>query len=202
MLTSAEVSKKFADEAFGNVPLPKPEQVDENATDAARVRKLHTARPFERLSLESLFAARSGSSDYLPDVADGDVTLLNAKADRFAVFVRRVALRVFGNLKRKSWQDFPPSQVRSLRGFTSVIATLDPSGKLLSAEVAESSGVPAFDSIVLTSARAGTWDDNPPAGARLPDGTIQFIFQARTWSRVAADGHSEQRWLLLGTGLR
>ncbi|MGH7856651.1 MAG: hypothetical protein ACREQY_04915, partial [Candidatus Binatia bacterium] len=36
-----------------------------------------------------------GTPDYLPDVRQGKFTLLNAKADLFAPFVRRVGLRVF-----------------------------------------------------------------------------------------------------------
>ena len=36
-----------------------------------------------------------GSADYLPNVRQGDITLLNTKADRFAPFVRRVGMRVF-----------------------------------------------------------------------------------------------------------
>jgi hypothetical protein len=36
-----------------------------------------------------------GSLDFLPAVRDGDITMLNTKADQFAPFVRRVAVRVF-----------------------------------------------------------------------------------------------------------
>ncbi|MFN8642551.1 MAG: hypothetical protein U0802_13190 [Candidatus Binatia bacterium] len=38
-----------------------------------------------------------GTLDYLPDVREGDITLLNTKAEMFAPFVRRVAVRVFQN---------------------------------------------------------------------------------------------------------
>ena len=45
------------------------------------------------------FFGNSGSTDYLPNLPDGDITLLNTKADHFAVFVRRVAARVFAALR-------------------------------------------------------------------------------------------------------
>ena len=54
-------------------------------------------RDLAMLSRPDLWAdpGRRGSPDYLPNVRDGNVTMLNAKADRFAPFVRRVGLRVF-----------------------------------------------------------------------------------------------------------
>ena len=41
---------------------------------------------------------RPGALDFLPDVREGDITLLNTKAELFSPFVRRVAVRVFGHL--------------------------------------------------------------------------------------------------------
>jgi hypothetical protein len=63
------------------------------------------AQPFSRSAGSSaMFYGFSGSNDYLPNVQDGDITLLNAKADKFAVFVRRVAIRIFNLLKQYGWE--------------------------------------------------------------------------------------------------
>jgi hypothetical protein len=159
------------------------------------------ARPFERLKAQNQSLGAAGIPDYLPDIPDGDITLLNAKADRFAIFVRRVALQVFGAIRQKNWQEIPINEIHRLRHFSTIHAVMNTKGELISVEIAQSSGSRPFDIVVNDSAKKGTWDQNPPKGAEAEDGNIHFIFKARSWARGANQGIGEQRWLLLGTGL-
>ncbi|MBL7663442.1 TonB C-terminal domain-containing protein [bacterium] len=144
---------------------------------------------------------RAGSSDFLPDVADGDVTLLNAKANKYAVFVRRVALQVFGALKQRNWQQISREDIRNIKTPAEFRAVLSPDGKLLSIEQVNQSGSSRFDEALEGAVKAGAWDKNPPSGARAENGNIIFVFQAQTWSQPSMRGIGEARYLLLGTGL-
>jgi len=157
--------------------------------------------PFGRNNLSSIFDQAPGDSDFLPNIPDGEITLLNAKANKYAVFVRRVAIQVFGQLRKSSWSRLPFEEVLRLQDFAVVEATMSREGKLLKVEIKDSSGSLTFDRLVKDSAAHGTWDQNPPKGVIADDGNIHFIFEARTWARGARDGMVEQRWLLLGTGL-
>ncbi|HMO17132.1 MAG TPA: energy transducer TonB [Oligoflexia bacterium] len=146
------------------------------------------------------FIGIPGRSDYLPNVADGDITLLNAKADRFAVFVRRVALQVFSSLRTSNWADQLEFQKSMTVGDVTIIAELDPKGNLLSANVVEGSGIEAFDRAILASVKKGAWDKNPPAAALAKNGNIRFIFKSRAQIRRIDQGRFS-RWILLATGL-
>ena len=156
--------------------------------------------PFRR-SLSPAVSGRIGSPDYLPTIQDGEINLLNAKADRYAVFVRRVALQVFGILRRMSWSSLTGHQISKLQQFSEVRAIISPDGKLLKVEFGGSSGVAEFDSLLNEAVKLGAWDKNPPKGAQMPDGNIHFVFRARSWSRLSPSGIGEQRWLLLSSGL-
>lgn len=151
------------------------------------------------------FIGLRGSTDYLPNLPDGDLTLLNTKADRFAVFVRRVASQVFGQLRSSGWEQLRPQDIHSMTDFTEVRASLSLTGELLSVRIVSTSGSSRFDEVVLSSAKRGVSDPNPPAEAAAADGTIKFIFRARSWSRYAGSPRTgapmERRWLLLATGL-
>lgn len=195
---------------FGEVPVTARTASDEGGgpqserpppTERERISKFHRREPFSRAESISLFSGRGGSPDYLPQVQDGDITLLNAKADRHAVFVRRVALQVFGSLRRQSWHELPLAEVRRLRDFVKVKARMTTAGKLIDVELLESSGSSVFDKLLVAAARESCWDQNPPKEAVAEDGTISFVFESRTWARGAAGNAREQRWLLLGTGL-
>ena len=145
-----------------------------------------------------------GSNDYLPYLPDGDITLLNAKAEHFAVFVRRVALQVFSNLRQSGWEHLAFGDIRRVSGFTGVRAILSPQGKLVRIILDESSGSDRFDAVLKDAVQRGAQDSNPPEQARTPDGTIHFIFKARCWAEGAVNSRglpSERRWLLLSTGL-
>ncbi|MBX7145431.1 MAG: energy transducer TonB [Oligoflexia bacterium] len=151
------------------------------------------------------FVGRAGLNDYIPFLPDGDITLLNAKADQFAVFVRRVATQVFGQLRASGWDSLRANDIDAIQTFTTVRAILSPTGELLRVELLESSRSQRFDSTLVDAAKRGARDQNPPAGARAEDGTIRFIFRSKSWVRysVAAKNGApiERRWLLLATGL-
>lgn len=176
-------------------------KAQQTLSDAERSRKLYDYRPFQRRTAASLFSGRTGVPDHLPTIQDGDITILNAKADRHAVFVRRVALQVFGILRRLNWSEVSFSQVFRQTDFVTVYARMSKEGTLLGVELGTSSGVQSFDKVLLKAANEGTWDQNPPPSAAAEDGNIHFIFKSRTWAQRGAEGIGEQRWLLLATGL-
>ena len=146
-----------------------------------------------------------GSSDYLPNLPDGDLTLLNTKANLYAVFVRRVATQVFGQLRQSGWDLLSAGDISRIGEYSVVTATLSKQGELLDVRLLSSSGSPRFDEILAQAARRGARDPNPPAGAESSDGTIRFLFKARSWVRMSSDPRTgavgERRWILLGTGL-
>ncbi len=202
-LGSSKLQK--ADDGTENPVVSKKALETKAAVDAERQAKLREYAPFSKGAvsggINSAFSLRQGSPDFLPTIPDGDITLLNTKADRFAVFVRRVAIQVFGNLRKNSWAEIPYQEVVRLQDYVTVHAVMSPAGKLLGVTLETTSGSTHFDRVVRQAAEAGAIDQNPPPNAAAEDGNIHFVFKARTWSRVSPNGIGEQRWLLLGTGL-
>jgi hypothetical protein len=149
-------------------------------------------------------ASMFGSADLLPNLPDGDMTFLNTKASQFAVFVRRVALSVFGEIKQLGWEQLSSSEIQAIRDSVEVHAVLSKSGALESVFIVTPSGSKRFDSTISQSIHNGARDSNPPAEAARPDGKFEFIFRAKSWSMVATSRHGgffERRWLQLETGL-
>lgn len=146
-----------------------------------------------------------GTMDFLPNLPDGDITLLNAKANRYAVFVRRVATQVFAQLRLAGWDMLRAEDIFAIRDYTTVYATLSPKGVLLNVRVETGSGSARFDEVVSEAVNKGARDPNPPLEAATSDGNIHFIFKAKSWSRAQASSRTgapfEQRWLMLATGL-
>ena len=151
------------------------------------------------------FIGATGTLDYLPTLPDGDITLLNAKANKFAVFVRRVALRVFAKLRESGWESLSAGEIRKISRETRIEAILSTSGELLDIKLLSGSGSSRFDSVVEGSVNYGAKDPNPPESAVAADGNIHFIFHSRSWSRPAVSqatgAPTERRWILLSTGL-
>jgi TonB family protein len=171
---------------------------DENARNAT----LEKAQPWTKISQSPDFFISTGSLDYLPNIPDGDITLLNTKADIFAVFVRRVALQVFATIRKNNWQQLSMREILKLNQFVTIKASMSPQGKILSATIVSSSGSATFDTLVRDAILSSAEDPHPPQEAiSTIDGNIQFIFKARTWSQYSPTTFHEQRWLLLGTGL-
>ena len=162
--------------------------------------------PFSRpFGTGARFLGRKGSADYLPHLPDGDITLLNTKANRFAVFVRRVALQVFSQLRTSGWDFLRAPDVQAISRDSTVLAVLSPAGKLLKVSLEDASGSSRFDQVLVESVRRGAEDPHPPPEAAADDGNIHFIFKARSWVQFAGDPRSgapiERRWLVLATGL-
>lgn len=151
------------------------------------------------------FFGTAGVPDYLPELPDGDLTLLNTKAVQFAVFVQRVAVRVFGEMRQAGWELLRAADIANISEDAIVEATIDKKGNIVSISVKNSSGSSRFDGILREAVRKGIIDRNPPPAAAQDDGNIHFEFHSRSWVRPIITPHgapSEQRWLLLGTGLR
>lgn len=186
-------------------PLPKTlDEVIKNSTGATNAAPPY--RPFSRPSGSgAAFLGLAGSADYLPNLPDGDITLLNTKANQYAVFVRRVATLVFGQLKSSGWEYLRAADVAAIDEYTTVEAIMSPDGKLLGAILRGRSGSSRFDEVVLQASRNGVRDFNPPRGAVAEDGNIHFVFQSKSWIAGGQNPRSgapfERRWLLLETGL-
>ena len=145
---------------------------------------------------------RGGTMDFLPNVRSGDVTMLNTKADQFAPFVRRVAVRVFQNfvilVRRGSDNGGDASEE-----FAAVEAVMDKSGQLVALEIKQRSGSSSFstDRTLEAACREGFFDRNPPSGAEAGDGRIHFLFNARLTLTFDASGRRVPAWVMMGAGL-
>jgi hypothetical protein len=196
-LDNSTIAKKF-----GN----KSQQANQPRSNQSPAQSLSEYQAFSRPpGSGAAFLGTAGISDHLPNLPDGDITLLNAKANLYASFVRRVAVQVFTQLRSQGWERLSGQQIRQLQGFSTIEAVLAPDGKFLRAQLIESSGSTAFDGVLNLAVQNGARDPNPPAGALAKDGLIHFIFKARSWSQMGFNRRSgaptEQRWLLLATGL-
>jgi len=123
------------------------------------------------------FSSFSGTSDYLPSVREGDITLLNTKAEMFAPFVRRVAMRVFQHLEIRLKQAIRGGSGGG-REFAVVEAIMSKKGRLVNARVIqrESNSTLAADRQLLAVATPDVFfDENPPPGAEASDGNIHFF---------------------------
>ena len=175
------------------------QSVKKQLSNKGHIAQLDSYRPFSRNSFFN--QGPVGDPDYLSRIPDGDITLLNTKAERFAVFVRRVAWQVFGALRKHNWADVPRSEVRRVRDFVTIQAILSKNGELRMVKLLDSSGSFVFDKAVLAAVKEGAWDQNPPAGAEATDGTFQFVFKSKAWTQGGKADFMEERWMLLSTGL-
>jgi len=151
------------------------------------------------------FYGTQGVPDYLPELPDGDLTLLNTKASLFAVFVRRVATRVFGEMRQAGWDYLFANDINKISNMATVEAVINLKGDLVSVTLLDGSGSSRFDEVLVAAVKKGSTDKNPPPAAVATDGNIHFIFKSRSWVRpvITRSGTpSQQRWLLLGTGLQ
>ena len=170
------------------------------------VTSLRNYAPFSRpMGSGAQFIGRFGTNDMLPSLPDGDITLLNEKADQFAVFVRRVATRVFSALRSSGWETLSAAEIASLQNFATVRVELSPSGEPIRIAALESSGSTRFDGVLSAAARQGARDPHPPQAAAAANGNIIFLFKARSWVEGAVNRRTgapvERRWLMLAVGL-
>jgi hypothetical protein len=127
--------------------------------------------------------------DFLPDVREGDITLLNTKAELFSPFVRRVAVRVFGHLVILLRRGLDGTPRRSQESVT-IEAIMDTGGDLLSLDIKGHSYAASIglDRSLLRACYEGFFDRNPPRGAEAADGNIHFLFNTRVQSIVGERG--------------
>lgn len=131
-----------------------------------------------------LFGGMRGSFDNVPDVAQGNLTMLNTKADRFAPFVRRVGTRVFQNLLIFQRQNLEASDIIAATDIVTARVTLDANGRLKNVEVDDHSGSMAVDQTLTDALRQAAFDDNPPKAAANANGEYEFVFQAQLLAGV------------------
>jgi TonB family protein len=172
VLARAEIDRRSAAAAAGGAA--RPSAVDDPRKD------LVSAPP----PAPGLFSGMRGSFDAVPDVAQGNLTMLNTKADRFAPFVRRVGTRVFQNLLIFQRQNLEPSDIIAATDIVTANVTLDPKGRLKNIEIEDHSGSMAVDQTLLDALRQAAFDDNPPKAAANDKGEYEFVFQAQLLAGV------------------
>jgi len=139
------------------------------------------------------FGNRPGISDYLPTIREGDITLLNTKAELFAPFVRRVAARVFQHLDMRLRQAASGGATGAGREYAVVEAIMSKSGQLVSAHVVErqSNSTLGADRELLSVTQPDIFfDANPPPGAEANDGNIHFVLLVDLMVQSAVDPRS------------
>jgi len=146
-----------------------------------------------------------GTPDYLPDVRQGNFTLLNTKADRFAPFVRRVGLRVFQTFSMEFKQQIYAGNVPQGRDNVEVEAVMTADGRRTEVYLKQRSGNLSSDRMLLGTLNDQIFfDENPPSKAIAEDGKIHFVFalNASVWYGRDDNGHMQPgaHWVF-GAGL-
>jgi TonB family protein len=121
-----------------------------------------------------------GTSDYLPEVEEGDDTALNAKKWKFASFFNRVKEQI-----RQHWHAAQEYQKRDPTGslyggkvrFTVLIVRLTPDGHVSDVALEKPSGIDFLDDVAMEAVKEAQPFPNPPQ--QLVDrqsGKISFRF--------------------------
>ncbi|MGH7896898.1 MAG: hypothetical protein ACREQQ_03040 [Candidatus Binatia bacterium] len=177
----------------------------ESGTEAKT--ELGSSQKYAALDRPELWAnpGERGTPDYLPDVRQGSFTLLNTKADRFAPFVRRVALRVFQTFSMEFKQQIYSGSVPQGKENVEIEAVMSRGGKRLEVYLKQRSGNLSTDRVLLgTLTDSIFFDENPPANAVAEDGRIHFLFalNASVWYGHDENGRPQAgaHWIF-GAGL-
>ena len=164
-------------------------------------------RKFAAIERPELWAdpGQRGTPDYLPDVKQGNFTLLNTKADRFAPFVRRVGLRVFQTFSMEFKQEIYAGSVPQGKENVEIEAVMSRDGKRVEVYLKQRSGNLATDRVLLGTLNDQIFfDENPPPAAVSEDGRIHFVFalNASVWYGHDENGHPQPgaHWIF-GAGL-
>jgi hypothetical protein len=160
-------------------------------------------RRFQPRGADGLWIPSSGplgTLDFLPDVKEGDITLLNTKAEVFAPFVRRVAVRVFQNFLILVKRDILSSGIPTVEQVEAE-AVMDASGNMVEFTINRRSSriALASDRRLQQACNDGFFDRNPPPGARAKDGRIHFILETALQS--VPTPHGTNGWVQLSAGL-
>jgi hypothetical protein len=184
-------------EGVGQPNQPAPAPAPEQEASTKRDDLLRHGDPWHTNSLHP------GSMDFLPAVREGDITMLNTKAEQFAPFVRRVAMRVFENFWMTLRRSVGGHFGQSVQEYAVVEAIMDREGKLVSVNLKDRSGtvVIATDRNLQNACREGFFDRNPPSGAEANDGNIHFIFQAQVQLFVDPRGGGPAGGAMMSAGL-
>jgi hypothetical protein len=175
---------------------PTEQHADSELAPGARNNLLKYGEPWRPTS------HRRGTLDFIPDVREGDITLLNTKAELFAPFVRRVGLRVFQNLVILLRRDLDRVAV-SGQELVSVEAVMDPKGELLEAQIKTRSATSSFgaDQKLQRAIQEGFFDRNPPRGAESDDGNIHFLLTTRVYVMTDQAGRPFSYQAIFSAGL-
>lgn len=162
---------KLAEEGYGESPGNQGVQQEAKMETEER-----PPRRFDNVWLPT--SKDIGTLDFLPDVREGDITLLNTKAELFAPFVRRVAVRVFQNLLILLRRELP-NLAGTAEETVAMEAVMTPDGDLASLTIKDRSSDLSIGSgrMLQQACRQGFFDRNPPAGAESDDGQIHFLLQ-------------------------
>ena len=146
---------------------------------------------------------RGGSMDFLPQVREGDITMLNTKAEQFAPFVRRVAMRVFENFLIALRRGVFNSPQSSAQESVVIEAVMSKQGQLLRIDVKDRSPSIALgtDRILQGACHEGCFDRNPPPGAESNDGNIHFLFESQVAITVDPSGRGPRGGVMMAAGL-
>ncbi|MFM7144302.1 MAG: energy transducer TonB, partial [Alphaproteobacteria bacterium] len=130
------------------------------------------------------FGGPRGTFDSLPGVAQGSLTMLNTKADRFAPFVRRVGTRVFQNLLIFQRQNLGINDILAAHEPVTVRCILDREGHLRDVRVEDRSGSLAVDQTLTDALREAAFDSNPPPSAANANGEFEFVFVSQIQAQL------------------
>jgi TonB family protein len=120
-----------------------------------------------------------GTDDHLPEVEDGDETVLNARRFKYWGFFQRVKESLKRNWRpaREYRRADPTGRVYGVRDRMTVLSVrLDRDGGLMDLSLRAGSGVAPLDDEAMRAFRAAQPFPNPPAGLVAEDGTIEFTF--------------------------
>jgi hypothetical protein len=183
---------RLAEEGYGS----QAETPAEQFAQADQARRLKP-RGAEGLLLPS--GGPIGTLDFLPDVREGDITLLNTKAEVFAPFVRRVAVRVFQNFLISLKREMAAAGVPTTETVEAE-AVMDARGEMIAFNVSQRSTriALASDRRLQQACHDGFFDRNPPPGARAKDGKIHFVFRTAVEYTPAPRGGAYYVFLAAG----
>jgi hypothetical protein len=131
--------------------------------------------------------------------------MLNAKADRFAPFVRRVGLRVFQGFSMDFKRQISSGAEPEGKDTVQIEAVMSRDGKRVEVYLRQHNGDLAVDRLLLGNLNDQIFfDENPPAEAVAADGRIHFVFALNavvSYGRDRSGGRQPGAQWVMGAGL-